>query len=344
MSKIVQGPPPVLHKTGERVIGYFKKDSVWVSAPGDIEYLLYKEWEPVYNGMFECEVLDCAKLVGRKVVIPIKEATVEEFWAAWNLDTFWKWIEKKYPEYLANKEEIEEKIKRLTTYNGIAIQDGLMNLFAACRDRVAFEDALSQEDADELWKEFNSILARTTKMSDVQKYWRYNFGVVTWNKNFRHFVSYISRKLMRAVCSQREDGCEFILTVLNYLTYTPQHELSKDNFCLYLDLDTTPHQFSSPTELKSINCRAYFADGSFVECTLHDAVVENAQRCANYTLIPSYVDKQLTLHLLREIAGSYYNYLYKRGDLLAFKYGNCYLQHPSREKHRQKKEMQKVDG
>lgn len=332
MSKVVQGPPPVLHKTGEKIIGFFKKDSVWVSSPGNIEYLLYKEWEPVYSGMYECEVLDCAKLVGRKVVIPIREATVQEFWAAWNLDQFWEWVNKNHSDVEINREDIECKIKRLTMYNGIAIQDGLMNLFAACRDRVAFEDGLSQEDADKLWDSFNGILARVTKLSNVQNYWRQNFSVVTWNKDFRHFVTYISRKLMRAVCSQRDDGCQFIWDVLKYSEYKPQHSLDKDNFCLYLDLNTTPHQFSSPAELKEVKCLAYFADGSYTECTLHEAVVEHPQRCANYTLIPSYVDKVVTLHLVREIAGSYYNYLYRRGDLLAFKYGNCYLTHPSKEK------------
>lgn len=323
--KAIQGPKPVLHRTGRTVVGYFTPGNQWVKIIGPVEARLYKDWEPVYKGFYRCEVLDCAKYQ-RPILVPRVASTPEEFWAQWDLTRFWEWVDENHPGKITDRNAVEERLKNLVMYDGASIADGIMNLFNACRDRVAFLDSMSKEDCDGVWEQFNQILERKRQLHDVQAGWREDFVKKSWDRNLRHFVSYTSRRIFAALCDQTPENCEYVWQVIQYWDYNTQHPLT-DNYFLSVDR-SMPRVFSSMSELKDVKCKAVFADGSYVDTNLWEALSQNRATCVNFTLVVNSTPQGVQIYPVREIMGSYTRFVFERRPVLIYKHGNFYLKHP----------------
>ena len=71
---------------------------------------------------------------------------------------------------------------------------------------------------------------------------------------------------------------------------------------------------------------------------MYEALYKNRDNCANYTLLAEpAAGGTAEISLIREIAGSYSHVLMNRGDIVIFKYGNCYLNHPAEVARRERK-------
>lgn len=334
----IQGIKPFNRPTDEYVIGYFTPGSPWVRCIGEYEYLLYKEWEPQYSGVYKCRVLECNRLIARRVLIPIEAVSNQDFWDTWDLTPFWTWVKRHHPDEVIDREKVEQHLKNIIMYNGISLNDGALNLFAACRDGVAFTDSLSKEDADKIWERMNNILRRRNKPVDVHGDWRDEFIQLIWDNNFRHFFSHLSSQALRSICNQNYQGCQYLWTLIHNWDYTPVHDMSKDNFMIFIDLVNTPRVYSSMSELKKVPCSVVFADCSSMESDMYEALYKNRDNCANYTLLAEpAAGGTAEISLIREIAGSYSHVLMNRGDIVIFKYGNCYLNHPAEVARRERK-------
>ncbi len=325
--KAVQGPRPVLHRTGRTVVGLFKPGSNWIKCVGNaLEARLYRDWKPMYRGIYRCEVLDCARNP-HPVLIPVVAATPEELWNSWDLSTFWAWVESNHPDFSQDKQAVEERFKKLVMYNAVAVDTGIMNLFNACRDGVALTDSMSSEDCNGVWKELNEILKIKPKFHDVHMGWRQDFIDRTWNKNLRHFVSFTSQRIFAAICDQTDDNCEYLWQVMQNWDYNTHHPLT-DNYFLMVPNKDVPKMIEDLGSLREIKCKAVFADGSWMETNMHETLVEHRATCVNFTLIVQAVSKGVQAYPVREIVGSYVRSVFEHRPVLIYKYGNFYLKHP----------------
>lgn len=325
----------VAYRTGKFVYGCFTKDSYWVKVIGPIEARLSNEYEPKYSGVYKCEVLGGVTTV-RPIVVPVEPATPKEFWENWSTEPYWKWFKNKYPEEPLTpqqKQEADEFLTDLTVWNSVNYFGGLMNLFHACKDEYALTDTMSKEDCDKVWVNLESAINPLVnpRQHKERKTSRDLHIANLWEKDLRHFVSYVSRRVMSAFCDQNDSNFEYVRTVLNCRTYSHAYDISSDKF-MVIEVNGTPVQHwvkssqhgLTEAELESCKVKVMFIDGQTQEVNLLDIKGYLPSCCVNMFLGTSGAKDPLYIPLLEKYTMQY-SWLASRKFMGVYKYGNLYL-------------------